>query len=488
MKVIKMLNQEEIMSNIVTEYITEIPTIIHKKIYKNNIKYEHRNEYYEIREKIDKFIDKEETHKRFLVLPGIRGVGKTTILYQIYEYLFKEKNIPLNQILYLSCDDINNAVECNLRKLIELYLDNYHNTTPRLLNKKIFLLIDEAQYDKNWSQIGKILFDKTENIFMIFTGSSALNLEVTADSKRRYKKIIIPPLTYSHHLKLKYNIKLDTTANYFKNLLDNRIIEDFKDYEFGIKTKLTNTLNYTENDWMNYIYYGGYPINFDETDILEINDNLVETVEKVIDTDMKIIKNISEDNQVNANRTIRYLALANSNETSMNKISTYLNTSISNVKIILETLEKTQIIFHCEAHGTSSKRTRKSWKYYFATSSLKNALLNSIGNTNTNKAQHEGILLENFVASKLHQFTKYNKAYTLYYDSNKKGNVDFILQKEFGHKIPIEVGRGKKDKKQIKKAINNYKSEYGIIISNKTQKIEKEDNVIRIPPKTFALL
>jgi len=47
--------------------------------------------------------------------------------------------------------------------------------------------------------------------------------------------------------------------------------------------------------------------------------------------------------------------------------------------------------------------------------------------------------------------------------------------------------RGEKDEKQIKESMNNYKSEYGIIISNKTQQIEKEDDVIFIPPRTFAL-
>lgn len=483
-----MIEKEDILSNLIKENLSEIPSTINKKTSKNNVKFEYREEYYQIKQIIDNYIDKEETHKRFLVLPGIRGVGKTTLLYQIYEYLFKEKNIPINQILYLTCDDIDDITECNLREIIELYLKNHHQITPRMLEKKIFLLIDEAQYDRNWARIGKILFDKTENILMIFTGSSALNLEDNADAKRRFKKILIPPISYEQHIKLKYNIDFENNSEDFKNLLNTGNIEEIEKREFFTKTLLSNNVEYTENDWRRYVLYGGYPVNYNETDISDIKDNLVEIVEKVIDIDLKKIKSMSDENKANSNRTIRYLALQSSNDTSMDKIANYLKTSTSNVKTILDCLEKTQIIFHCEPYGSSSKRTRKSWKYYFATSSLKNALVSSMGNPNKIISQYEGILLENMVAGKLHQFITYNKEYTLHYDSNKKGNVDFILHKDFRKPVPIEVGRGKKDKKQIKEAMNHYKSEYGIIVSNKTEKIESEDNVIYIPPKSFALL
>lgn len=36
--------------------------------------------------------------------------------------------------------------------------------------------MDEAQHDKEWSITGKILYGQSKKIFMIFTGSSALNL------------------------------------------------------------------------------------------------------------------------------------------------------------------------------------------------------------------------------------------------------------------------------------------------------------------------
>ncbi|KZX14884.1 hypothetical protein [Methanobrevibacter filiformis] len=66
-----------------------------------------------------------------------------------------------------------------------------------------------------------------------------------------------------------------------------------------------------------------------------------------------------------------------------------------------------------------------------------------------------------------------------------ENGVDFLVE-NYDKIIPIEVGLGKKDKKQISKAINRYKSPYGIVISNTTSKIEKIDNIIYIPLTSFS--
>ena len=69
-----------------------------------------------------------------------------------------------------------------------------------------------------------------------------------------------------------------------------------------------------------------------------------------------------------------------------------------------------------------------------------------------------------------------------------KNSLDFIIKKEFDQPIPIEVGLGKKNKNQIKGAMNKLNSSHGIIISNTTKKIEKKDEIKYIPIKTFGLL
>ena len=478
----------QLILNFINENSSTMPYVLKDKLIKNDKKLNYRFEFEEIKDSINDFLDGNVLN-RFIVLPGIRGVGKTTLLYQAYYYLLNEKHILPEQIIYISCDDLNNLVECNIREIVDIYLNNQFNTTLRLMDKELFLLIDESQYDKNWSMAGKIIYDRSEKIFMVFTGSSALNLEYNADAARRMFKRVITPLNYNEHLKLKYNYSNKDIGNSLVNLILNGEDQNAIKYEKEVNRNLINTVEYNSTDWKEYLKYGGFPILAHNINFRRLSSNIVDMVEKVVNTDMVAIKNFTFENQTNSNRILRYLALQNAGDLSQNNLAKYLKTSQANVKNILDILEKTHLIFSIEAYGTSSKRMKKTKKYYFATSSIRNALSINSGNTIKDIKQYEGILLENHVASILFNFKQRGNSYfTLYYDANKKRNVDFILQQDFKNPVPIEVGRGKKDKKQIIHAINNYGADYGIIVSDTTTNIEKEDNIIYIPPRTFSFL
>ena len=58
-----------------------MPKIISSKLSSNNKKLNHRTDYFRIKEYIDNFLNG-NNQNRFIVMPGLRGVGKTTILLQ----------------------------------------------------------------------------------------------------------------------------------------------------------------------------------------------------------------------------------------------------------------------------------------------------------------------------------------------------------------------------------------------------------------------
>lgn len=306
--------------------------------------------------------------------------------------------------------------------------------------------------------------------------------------KRMFKRVVTP-LNYNEHLKLKYDYSNINLGNSLVSLILNGEEQNAIKYENEMNRDLINNIKYNFNDWDEYLKYGGFPILARKINFRRLSTNIVDMIEKVVNTDMVAIKNFTFENQTNSNRILRYLALQNAGDLSQNNLAKYLKTSQANVKNILDILEKTHLIFSIEAYGTSSKRMKKTKKYYFATSSIRNALSENSGNIINDIKQYEGILLENHVASILFNFTQRgNDCFTLYYDANKKRNVDFILQRDFKNPVPIEVGRGRKDKKQITHAINSYGADYGIIISDTTTNIEKHNNIIYVPPKTFSFL
>lgn len=482
-----MLERKELILNYVNEELESVPSTVNSKLTNHGIKLNARLELSEITNQIDSFIE-DKYSNRFIVMPGLRGVGKTTMLYQTYEYLFKEKNVPLTNLLYISCDELNDITECSVRELVEIYLKNKFNKNIRTLDEKVFLLIDEAQYDKNWALSNKIIFDKSDNIFVIITGSSAIHLQYNADAARRLKRRVVPPLNYNQHLKLKYNHSFNNLSKSLNELIFTGNIENAVKYEFEANKTLTNIAEYTSNEWDYYLKYGGFPTIDEDKPLSDIRDEIVTMTNKIITEDIMQIKNITSENQAIAKRIIRQLALQKPGEISQNKLSNYLKTSASTVNNILDLLEKTELIFHCEPFGGSSRRLKKPWKYYFASSSIRHALSMKIGNTMKNSKEYEGILIENLVASNLFNLSNGQAdPFNIYYDPHKEKNVDFVIH-DFENPIPIEVGRGKKKKGQIKNAMNRYDSQYGIVVANNKKTIEKIGEVIFIPPKTFSFL
>lgn len=370
---------------------------------------------------------------------------------------------------------------------INTYLDIFHNSTIDTVEEHIFLLIDETQYDNDWSMIGKIIFDSNKDIFMVFSGSSALELSYNADSARRLLKIPVCPLTYAEHLKLKYTyFKNDISQSILNLIFEGKLPEEH--LESKILKIYSSFNNYKANELENFIKYGGFPTSFNQ-DAHEIIKTNVDMIEKVVTTDMGNIKGINGQTSYLASQLLYFFALQNPGEISKGSMANHLDSNKMTINKLLELLEKTQLIFHVEPFTSSAKRTTKPFKYYFATSSLKHILSMNLGNANLEaKEAYMSKLFENFVASSFFNLkNRSNVMYNTYYDSNKK-NVDFLVQRGLDTPVPIEVSCGKKDKSQIKTAKNKYKSDYGIIISNTTRNIVEDDNIIYLPPQIFSFM
>ena len=57
-------------------------------------------------------------------------------------------DVSPQNILYVSAKDLMLIFDCNIMGAVDIFLKLYHNDNLRLIDDKIFLLIDDAQYDK----------------------------------------------------------------------------------------------------------------------------------------------------------------------------------------------------------------------------------------------------------------------------------------------------------------------------------------------------
>ena len=145
------------------------------------------------------------------------------------------------------------------------------------------------------------------------------------------------------------------------------------------------------------------------------------------------------------------------------------------------------MIFSLNAYGSGGKILKNSKEHFFLTPTIKSSINYRLSRYNLNEEKCFSVLIENMVASNLLYLTgNTSDSIGLFYDANKKG-VDFVI-KYFNEVIPIEVGIGKKTKSQLTIAINKYNANYGILISNRTDRINIENNILYIPLITFALM
>lgn len=462
------------------------------KLIQSKLKYEYkylrqRKEFFEMKEYVDSFLNEINTDK-FFVMPGLRGVGKTTILYQLYDYLVNTKNIESTKVLYLDLERLKDEPNLNSLDFLDVFV-KVINEKYQFTDEALFIFVDEAQYASNWASIGKIIFDENVNVFTIFTGSNALNLEMNADVARRSIKKEVYPLNFLEYLTIKYN--LDYSYNLDEAIFEmifsgniNKCSNIEKDFQINMAQQLPHTL---KAEWEKFIQYGDLPFGLDKKHIDLINETS-EIKNRVIERDMLQIDSFNTNTITSALSLINIIAKQKPGTISNNTLASNLDIDKNTVKNIFEILEKTQLIFSVDSYGSTSKREKKSKEYYFLSTQIKASFFLIKGDVSSNYKQYLGILLENYVASALFKLIKqHGNSIGLYYDS-KKGGVDFIIKDMTNKAIPMEVGIGKKNKKQIKSAIKRYNADYGILISDKTDQILKEDDVIFIPYTTFSLI
>ena len=452
--------------------------------------FNYRSEYYKIKNYLDNFLKGKDGHN-FIVMPGLRGVGKTTILFQLYDYLLNEKKINYQNILYVSMDQFVKNFNSDLLTLVDNFLESFHGTSQVSLAKKLFIFVDECHYDKSWGISGKIIHDNTKNIFLVCTGSSALEIEINADIARRISKQSIYPNNFKDYLLLKYDIKTDYSfSKSLKNMIyygEDKYIHQAMDLEKLIQKQLLPLDNYPSIEFNKFLKTYGFPstLKFSGKDTYdEINLIIVNVIEK----DINSVKSFNTSTKDNISRIITYLALARPDSVSNQKIANYLSISPKSVHEILNVLEKTQIIFSLKPYGSSGIVVKKPWNYYFLSPSLKSAINYEMGRFNLDNRKCLGTLAENYVASSLFKMSKSTFRFMGLFYPTQKNTSDFLLRTKLEDIVPIEVGIGNKTKSQLVKTINLYDGKYGVLISNRYDKIKHHKNIIHIPVVSFGFL
>lgn len=305
---------------------------------------------------------KHKSIRRFVVLSGVRRVGKTTILYQIMNSLIDEGINPKN-ILYVTFDN-------PILKLVtvEDVLSIYESLYPIVGTRYIFF--DEIQYTENWELWMKVIYDSRKDIRLIATGSASPILEKgsTDSGTGRWTVLKIPTMSFYEYCKL-------------LGLEEPEIPDDLRLTELVRRSRaelgdLMSRFSSLQNHFNRYLTIGGFPeLVLSEDDAYAQRMLREDVVDKVIKRDVLTLFNIRSP--LLMEKLFLYLCMNSAEIFNATTAAKELeNTSVSTIDSYIEALEMSNLVYLAKPVDVGSKGALKGKpKIFIADAAIRNAVL-----------------------------------------------------------------------------------------------------------------
>jgi hypothetical protein len=448
-----------------------------------NKKRPNRNIFIRMQSHLNRFLSGNKSY-RWVALTGLRGAGKTTIMYQLYH---ANKNVD-GYFLILSVDEITQTLGSNINEVINVFEEIVGRPITNL-DKPLFLFLDEVQYDEKWGTTLKTIYDRSNNVFMFATGSAAALINSNSDIARRaiYEKIY--PLSFAEFIKIKrdkYEIK--GLSQELREIILNGQSAKGVFSELQKKEQKINEYYHgiSRLDFENYLYYGSLPFMIALENEALVYDQINKSLERVINKDIPQMRGLSSE-IIGRISAILY-AVADMDVLNFTTMAEKFGISRPKIAEIFLALEQAEVLHRIYPHGSHFKQvTQKPSKYLFSSPAFRAMYYKTIGNVITEQ-NARGKLLEDLVGMYLYRLCDKKPSFSLTYDS-AKGGADFILSNG-KNKIALEVGVNKKEYKQVAQTLKKIKAAYGIIVSEETDALQYnlEANALKIPLKYFILM
>lgn len=373
----------------------------------------------EIRRDILETLKLELKQQKVLVLLGARQVGKTYLMQELEEYVLKEDHKTKYFNLELPEDS---------RFFAKDELDLYKEITQDL----DYLFIDEFQYFKNASKFFKAIYDDRKlKIKIIASGSSALEMHKHLQESLAGRKntFIIRPLSFREFSQSKMSFEI-------------------------------------------YLRFGGNP---ELVSILAIDKKISYLKEMNATYIMKDIKSLIKEENITAfNDMLYYLAQNQGQLISVNSLSGELKLNNSTVENYLEILSQTYVLHKIQSYSKNlSNENKKSKKFYFYDSGIRNAILNNFSESQSRN--DKGSIYESYVCNFLIKNSPANAELRFWRTRNGE-EIDFVFlkdQKPFLFEVKSKL-TNLEIPGAIKTFVRNYPQTQAVYIVNENQEEELE--------------
>ena len=351
-------------------------------------------------------MDKINWKNRLIAIKGARGTGKTTLILQ---YIFK--NLPLdNSVLYISMED--------------LYF--YNNSLVSLadeftLNGGTHLFLDEVHKYPEWSREIKLIYDKHQDLNIVFTSSSILEIHKAAyDLSRRAVEYYLEELSLREFIALKHNLFLPSYT--LHEVLNNHT---------KISKEISNSIK-PVFEFNQYLLRGAYPFFLEGED--EYLQKLKNTLTIILENDLTTVYNLNFNLIYKIKKLIYAVATSAPFKPNVTKLSERIGVSRPTLLLFLNYLEKAEIIFQLHRNQTGVSSLSKPEKIYLHNTNLIHLL--------ADRHFSEGNIRETFFLNQV------SNMHLVSYSNE----TDFIVDNRFS----FEIGGKNKRQKQIQNLKNAF--------------------------------
>lgn len=430
---------------------------------------------------IDGFISK-KSNNRMVIMPGFRGVGKTTLMAQLCSK-YKAKGF---EVLFLSVEDARNLLDVGITHIIAVYEEILGNNLESITTP-VLIFLDEIQTDPKWVTTLKSLFEKTTHVFFCCTGSAAVLLQSSGDLARRAIFEKVPPMSFTEYEMARHGV---TPAKGLNNSIKESVYfskdaTEAYHHLVNLKRKVnTYWSKVNRADIKTYLSYGSLPFSFDMPNETAIYDSILLLLDKIIKVDLPSLGNF-DTTTLNAVKKLLF-AIAENDVTSFAKLEEKFNLNRHTITSVFEALEKAEVLIRVPAYGSNMTIARKASKYLFMSPAIRMSFFYFTGIENTYHMR-QGKLLEDSIGAHLHREFITKGQGSIRYDS-EEGGADFVLQILNNKQIIIEVGLGDKTARQIINSAKKITSGYNIVFSNSGLTLDKHNNIVFVPLDYYFLM
>lgn len=382
--------------------------------------------------------------RQVLLMCGLRRVGKTTLMYQMIDYLLRKGENKKN-ILYFSFDERIASLEEVIRSYSDFVLGK-----DILKRGRVYIFLDEIQKLKDWQNHLKIFYDLYPNLKFIVSGSASLAISKGARESLagRVFEYLLPLMSFFEYLSF-----LGEELPPQKNLEDFSFLK-----ELYLKKERLSPL------FFSYIKNGGFIEIVKEEDDFKIREYSRSILERVIFSDIpqgfkikepQILMSILELVGSNPGFLLDYSKLAQVFHRDQRVISNYI--------FYLTYSLMTKLLYNFSVSKFASERKLK--KIYLAST-------NFIYFFNKEKF-FDAEFMGKIVESLLVVFSK-----SKFFWRERGDEVDVVLE----NRIPLEIKYSEKilkkeDLKGLLKFVRKFNSQKAIVLTADELREEKIDGI-----------